>query len=136
MANSIATTYRNAAGNARFGLLDTAGAGEPSLEIRTAADAVLLTIGLNATAAVGSFSSGVGTFNAPTTGGGSWSTFSQNPSASGTAAKAVLVDANGDDAMELTVGTSGAEVNFDSLSFDTGVAVTTTTAPTVTEPAS
>lgn len=134
MASNIANAVRSAGLDAMCVLLD-AGASEPSMEIQESDNTVLLTIGLNATRAIAAAVNGVGTFNDPTTGGSDWTSFSQNPSASGTAAKAVLKDGDGNILWQLSVGTSGAEVNFDTLSFDTAVAVTTTTDPTMTMPA-
>ena len=133
--DTIATAVRNAMCDAAVDLLD-AGSGEPSLDICTSGDSVLLSIGLNATAAFGDASAGVATAAAPTTGGGSWATFSQNPSASGTADYAVFKDGDDNELFRCTVGTGAAEINFDTLTFDTGVAVTTNTAPTITMPAS
>ena len=127
---------RNAGVDAMMLELDE-GVGEPSMEIQESDDTVLLTIGLNATRAVAAASAGVGTFNNPTTGGGNWSTFSQNPSASGTAAKAILKDGDGTARAQMTVSTIAAgtgEVQFTTLAFDTGVPVTTDTAPTITMP--
>jgi hypothetical protein len=121
--------------NAAVDLLD-AGVGDPSLEIRESDDTVLLSITLHATEAFGDAVDGVATAAAPQTGGGSWATFSQNPVASGTADYAVFLDGDDNELYRCTVGTGAAEVNFDTLSFDTGVAVTTTTAPTFTQPAS
>lgn len=133
--NTLATSVRNAMCNAAVDKLD-AGEGDPTLKIRTAADADLLIITLNGTAAFGDAVAGVATANAPQTGGGSWATFSQNPTANGTAAKAAFCDGDGNVLFVCSVGTSGAEVNFDTLTFDTSVAVTTDTAPTITQPAS
>jgi hypothetical protein len=132
---SLATSVRNAMVDAACALLDS-GAGDPTLRIRTSGDSDLLVITLHATDAVAAAAAGVGTFNAPQTGGGSWATFSQNPTASGTAAKAVCCDGDANVLFEITVGTGAAEVNFDTLTFDTAVAVTTDTAPTITQPAS
>ena len=133
---AIATAYRNGAGDGRTAILDSAGGGEPYIELREADDDVLMTIGLNATAAVGDFANGVGTFNAPTSGGGAWATFSQNPSASGTLSYGVVIDSNSAEAWRFTCGVGTGEFQVDSLSFDTAIAVTMTTAPTLTEPAS
>jgi hypothetical protein len=132
---NLATSVRNAMVDAACDLLDN-GVGDPTMEIRTAGDSNLLVITLHATDAVAAAVAGVGTFNAPQSGGGSWATFSQNPTAAGTAGKAVCCDGDGNDLYELTVGTGSAEVNFDTLIFDTAVAVKTTIAPTITQPAS
>lgn len=132
---NLADSVRSAMVDGACALLD-AGAGDPTLRVRTSGDTDLLVITLHATDAVAAAVAGVGTLNDPQTGGGSWATFSQNPSATGTAAKAVLCDGDATALIELTVGTGAAEVNFDSLSFDTAVAITMTTAPTVTQPAS
>lgn len=130
------TAVRNAMVDTVVDLLDS-GAGEPKLSIQTSADAVLLEIGLNATAAFGAAASGVATAAAPTTGGGSWATFSQLPSAAGVAAKAKWIDGNDTVIYESTISTIVAgtgEVQFDTLTFDTAVPATTDTAPTVTAP--
>lgn len=133
--DTLATAVRNAMLDAAVDLLD-AGVGDPTLEIRKSDDSVLLVITLHATAAFGAAASGEATAAAPQTGGGSWATFSQNPSASGEADYAVYCDGDGNELYRATVGTGAAEVNFDTLTFDTGVAVTTSTAPTLTMPAS
>ena len=134
---NLTNAVRSAMCDAQVDLLD-AGAGEPTLSIETSGDAALLVIGLNATAAFGSATNGVATAAAPTTGGGNWSTFSQLPSAAGTAAKAKWKDGDGNTLYESTVSTVAAgtgEVQFATLTFDTAVAVTTTAAPTITVPA-
>lgn len=115
------------------------GAGEPTLSIETAGDAPLLVIGLNATAAFGAAVNGVATAANPTTGGGDWSAFSQLPTASGVAGKAKWIDGDGTVLYESTISTVAAgtgEVQFDTLTFDTAVAATTTVSPTITMPAS
>jgi hypothetical protein len=136
MSYDIAVDVCNAGGDAMCGLLD-AGAGEPSLEFREADDDVLMVIGLNATRAIAAFSNRVGTFGNPTTGGGSWTAFSQLPSASGTLSYVAVLDGNGIEKWKLTCGTagSGAEVIVDSLSLDTAIALTISVAPTMTMPA-
>lgn len=136
MASNLSNAVRSAMVDAACGLLDAGAGTYPTLVITTSGDSALLTIELDSTRAVAAAVNGVGTFNAPHTGGGAWATFSQNPSASGTAAKAYLKNRGGTTLFQLSVGTSGAEINFDTLTFDTGVAVTTTTAPTITQPAS
>lgn len=135
---NLVDTVRNAMNNAGVNLIDDGAAG-PTLRIRTAADADLLVIDLNATAAFGASSSGIKTAAAPVSGGGAWATFSQNPSVSGTAAKAVWCDGDVTALFESTIGTVAAgtaEVQFDTLTFDTAVAATTSVAPTITVPAS
>lgn len=130
------TTIRNGLLDHLVDALD-AGASEPTLSIQTDADSPLLVIGLNATAAFGAASAGVATAAAPTTGGGSWATFSQLPSAAGVAAKAKWIDGDGTVLYESTVSTTAAgtgEVQFDSLTFDTAIPATTSVAPTITAP--
>lgn len=135
---NLATAVRNAMCNAAVDLLDS-GVSDPVLVITEADDDVLLTITLNATAAFGDAAAGVATANDPQTGGGDWDTFSQNPSASGTAAKAKWQDGDGTTLFESTVSTIAVgtgEVQFTDLTFSTGTPVETTVAPTITMPAS
>lgn len=138
---NVITAVRNAMCDAGVDLLD-AGASEPTLSIETSADAVLLVIGLNATAAFGDAGASVdgqAEAAAPTTGTGTdWTDFSQVPSAAGVAAKAKWKDGDGTTLYESSVGTivaAAAEVRFTTLTFDTAVPVTTTVAPLITAPA-
>lgn len=139
--NNLTDDVRNDMCDAAVDLLD-AGAGDPTLSIETSGDSPLLVITLNGTAAFGDAgtpTAGRAIANAPQTGGGSWATFSQNPSASGTAAKAKWKDGDGTTLYESSVGTIAAgtaEVRFDTLTFDTAVAATTTSAPYIQVPAS
>lgn len=139
---NIIPAVRNAAVDAAVDLLD-AGASEPTLSIETSADAVLMVIGLNATAAFGAAGASVDGQSdaaAPTTGTGTdWTDFSQEPAAAGVAAKAKWKDGDGTVLYESTVGTieaATAEVRFKTLTFDTAVPATTTVPPYITMPAS
>jgi hypothetical protein len=104
-----------------FGALFNSG----TLEIRTAADAVLATIVLPASP-----------FTAPSTGviskNGTWAV---TASATGTAAKAVFISADTNKTATVTVGTSGADLIINSTSIVSGGTVTVT-AYTHTVPAS
>ena len=106
-------THNTAALNAlatAFGNLYNSG----TLEIRTAANAVLATITLPATA-----------FGSPTAGAiaknGTWSA---EASASGVAAKAVFI--GGSNQSEVTVGASGAEMIINNVNIVAGGTVTVT----------
>lgn len=90
-----------------------------TLEIMTAADAVLATFGLNA--AGGTIASDVWTlvFDSSTVAGG----------ATGTAAKAQIKTSGGTAVITgLTVSTSGADINLDSVSINSGQNVTLSSA--------
>lgn len=104
-----------------FGALFNAG----TLEIRTAANAVLGTITLPNPA-----------FAAPSAGAVAKSgTWSVTASASGTAAKAVFISADTNETAEVTVGTSGAEMIINSISIVAGGSIVVNTY-TYTVPAS
>lgn len=106
---------------AAFGALFNAG----TLEIRTAADAVLATITLP-NPAFGAASAGAVAKS------GTWSA---TASATGTAAKAVFISADTNEQVTVTVGTSGAELIINSVSIVTGGTVVVNTY-TYTVPAS
>lgn len=132
--STLATAARNAARDAINDLLEAGSAVTyPSMRFRTAGDAELMTVNLAATSPFGASSAGVATANAPITGGGAWATFSQNPTADGTAAKVVLCDRDNTVVETLSVGATGSGEEFEvsNVNFVTTSAVTTTTAPTV-----
>lgn len=107
--------------------------------VKTAADATLMTIVLNATSALDTPAAGAADFNDPTSGGGAWATFSQLPSAAGDASYVALTTSADVEVARATVSTIAAgtgEFQFSSLTFDTAVPATTTTTPTVTQAAS
>ncbi len=108
-----------------------AGSGAATIEVRTGstpgAGTLLLTWTLNdpafGSAATGAAALAVG------------STIQSTAVATGTAGHARLKDSNGTVVLELTVGTSGADVILSSLSITNGVAYQLTSG-TVTQPAS
>ncbi len=106
---------------AAFGALFAGG----TLEIRTAANAVLATIALPNPA-----------FAAPSNGSISRTgTWSATASASGTAARAVFISADTNETAEVSVGTSAAELIINSTSIIQGGTVSVNTY-TYTQPAS
>lgn len=118
----MAVTYTTAVKNARLTAVVTAIGGTGVLEIGTAGMAtVLATIALNATA--GTATSGVLTFSG-------FPKSDTSADATGTAAAARIRTASGgtDIVTGLTVGTSGSDINLDSLSITAGQTVTITAA--------
>lgn len=86
-----------------------------TLEIQTGAGAVLATFGLSASGGTIASQAWTLAFDASTVTAG----------ASGTAAQAVIKDSGGTNRITgLTVGTSGADVNLDSVSITSGGSVT------------
>jgi hypothetical protein len=136
--STLSNTARTTARNAINALVDGGAGTNGTLRYQTSTDADLLVITLNGTKAITDATNGVSPLAAPVSGGGSWSTFSQLPSAGGVVAKVVLANKAGVVVETFSVGVtgSGEEFTLDSLTLDVGVAVTMTTAPTVTQRAS
>lgn len=135
--STLSTAARNAARNAVNALADAGAGTNPTLQYRTAADAPLLTINLNATKAIADASDGVSTFAAPA-GEASWVGYSKLPTSAGTAAKVVLCDKAGTVVETYSLGTtgSGEEFTLTTLNLTTEVPITFSVAPTVTQLAS
>lgn len=132
--STLSAAARNAARDAINDLLEAGSTVTyPSMRFRTAADADLLVIDLAQTSPFAAASAGVAAANNPITGGGSWATFSQNPSDNGVAAKLVLCDRNETVVETLSVGATGSGEEFEvaNTTFATTSAITATTAPTV-----
>jgi len=90
-----------------------------TLEIQTSGDAVLVTFGLDTDGGTISTDTWTLVFDASTV----------EATGTGTAAKAVIKNSGGDAHITgLTVGTSGADINLDSVSITSGQDVTLTTA--------
>lgn len=132
--STLTTAARNAARNAINALADAGAGSNASLRYRTSADADLLVVTLDGTKAIADAVAGVSTFNAPD-GEATWVDYEQNPSATGTCAKLVLCDTDGDDVEEYSIGItgSGEEATVSTLSFDTAVAMKWSAAPTATQ---
>lgn len=132
---NLSTTMRNA-------LLTTYGTqigASGKAVVCTVADAELLTITLNGSAALDTPSNGSADFNDPTSGGASWATFSQNPTAAGAASYVSLRTSGGTEvarATVTTIATGTGEFQFTTLDFVTAVPVTTSTTPTLSQAAS
>lgn len=123
--NNISTAARDAMCDALVDSVDTGGTG--TIEIHTAAFATLLaTLTFSATA-FGASSSGTATAAAITD--------DSSADATGTAAVCRIKDGAAATVWEGTVGTAGADINFNTTSFTAGDAVSITSM-TVTVPAS
>ncbi len=116
----ISDAVRNAMVNAATALID-AGSGAGTLEIRTGAaptntsdadSGTLLATVTFSDPAFGSSSSGTGTASSITS--------DTNVDASGTAAHFRIKDSNGVVRMQGSVGTSGADINFNTVTFVAG----------------
>jgi hypothetical protein len=131
---TISTAARNAACNAIVDLID-AGSGAGTLKIYTgtspgpgnAATGTLLATLTFSDPAFGNASTGTATANAITA--------DSSADDDGTAGYARAEDSDGNDVIDLTVGTSGADLNLDSTAIVTGGTVSVTSC-TVTVPAS
>ena len=136
--STISSAARTVARNAINTLVDAGSGTNPTLRYRTAADADLLVINLNATKAIADAVDGVSAINPPA-GEASWVGYSQYPTAAGTAAKVVLCDKDGTIVETGSLGVTGdtsAEFHLGSLTMDTGVAANWSAAPTVSQRAS
>lgn len=122
---TLPTASRNAACDAIVDLVDAGGTG--TIEIRTSGGSTLLaTLTMSATA-FGAASVGVATANAITD--------DTSADATGTAAEFQLISGGAADVITGTVGTSGADINFTSVSFTAGDTISITSMD-VTVPAS
>lgn len=113
MGLTLSAAARSAMCDALVGLLD-AGSGTATMEIQESDDTVLSEHNLN-DPAFGAASSGVATAN----------TIADDTSANatGTAAKCIWKDQDGTQVFEGTVGTSGEDINLNSVSISSGVTV-------------
>jgi hypothetical protein len=131
---TISTAARNAAADAIVDLID-AGAGAGTIKIYTgsspgpgsAATGTLLATLTFSDPAFGAASSGTATASAITS--------DTSADDTGTAGYARVEDSDGNDIMDLTVGTSGADLNLDSVSIVAGGTVSVSSC-TITMPAS
>lgn len=121
---TLETAARDAACNAIVDLID-AGSGAGTLQFETSGDVEVATLTFSATS-FGAASAGVATANAIT---------SDTNAAGGTIAKASAYDSNSNKVVELTVGTSGADINVSSLTIGAGDTVSVSSL-TITVPAS
>lgn len=117
---TLATTYRNVACDA---IVDTLDSG--FVKIYSSTPTLLATMTFGATA-FGSASSGVATANAITSG---------TAVATGTAATYAIQTSGSADVITGAVGTSGADINFPTLAFVSGVSIGLSSL-TITVPAS
>lgn len=123
--NNLSNAARSAACDAIVDLIDAGGAG--TLKIYTASFSTLLaTLTFSATA-FGSASNGTATASAITD--------DSSADATGTAAVFRVASGAGTTIFEGTVGTSGADINFNTVAFVSG-AVISITSLTITMPAS
>lgn len=140
MANDvrISTAARNAACDAVVDLIDggsgagtikiyDAGSGRPAGPGTAITDQTLLATLTFSDPAFGGASSGTATASSITS--------DSSADASGTAAWARIEDSAGNDIMDVEVGTSGADINFNTVSFTIGSTIAITSF-TVTMPAS
>jgi hypothetical protein len=108
MAITLSTTARNAACNGVVDLLDGG-----SISLQTSGSAVVATLTLPSPA-----------FGAAATGVAAMNTVAANTaSGTGTVTKAVFKNSGGTDIFTATVGTSGADINLSSVTFNTGDSV-------------
>ena len=114
----MSVIYSAAAKTARMNAVVTAIGASGKLKIKTSGDVVLATIPLAATA--GTVSGAVLTLSAPIS--------DTAADGTGTAAKATITTSGDVDVITgLTVSTTGADINLDSVSITTGQTVTITT---------
>jgi hypothetical protein len=132
--STLSPAARNAARNAINALADAGSGSNPTLRFQTSGDVDLLVVNLDSTKAIADAVDGVSTYNNPD-GEDSWVNYEQTPSASGTCAKAVLADKDGNVVETASVGTtgSGEEIELTSLSLTTEIPVEFLAAPTATQ---
>jgi hypothetical protein len=126
--NTISTAARNAMCDALVDLID-GGAGAGTIQIRTASGGggTLLATLTFSDPAFGAASSGVATASAITD--------DSSADATGTAGYCVILDSDSNSIFEGTVGTSGADINFNTVAFTSGDTVSISSM-TITMPAS
>jgi hypothetical protein len=121
---TLTTAARNAACNAIVDLID-AGSGAGTLVFETSGDAEVATLTFS-DPAFGNAATGVATASAIT---------SDTNAAGGTIAQASAFDSDDNKVIEMTCGTSGAEINLSSLTIAGGDTVSCSSL-TITQPAS
>lgn len=126
MALTLPTASRNAACNAIVDLLD-AGSGPGTLSFYTTSFALLLAVLTFSDPAFGNASSGTATADAITA--------DSSANASGTAAVWRVADSDANSVLEGTAGTSGADINFNTVTWTAGDNISVSSL-TVTVPAS
>jgi hypothetical protein len=126
MAITLTTAARNAACNGVVDLID-AGSGAGTLRIYTASFATLLATLTFSDPAFGNAATGVATASAITA--------DSSADATGTAAVFRFYDSDSTEVLSGTVGTSGADINFNTVSWTSGDNISVTSL-TVTMPAS
>lgn len=124
MAVTLETAARNAACNAIVDLID-AGAGAGTLVFETSGDVEVATLTFS-DPAFGNAATGVATASAIT---------SDTNATGGTIAQASFYDSDSNKVLELSVGTSGADINLSSLSISASDTVAVSSL-TITVPAS
>jgi hypothetical protein len=131
MGVTISDAARNAACNAIVDLID-AGGGAGTLQIQKSDDTVLATLTFRAPGGGGAF----GNAGTPSAGVAQAATITQdNATVAGTATKFRIRDSAGTVIITGTVGTAGADINFNSATFTAG-GVCSVSALTGTMPAS
>lgn len=123
--NNIANALRSTVCDAFVDAIDTGGAG--TIEIYTSAFGTLLAVLTFSATAFGAASNGVATADAITA--------DASANATGTAAVARVKNGAGTTLFEMTVGTIGADINFNSVAFTSGSEVSISSF-TITQPAS
>jgi hypothetical protein len=126
MALTLPTATRNAACNAIVDLLD-AGSGAGTLSFYTSAFGTLLAVLTFSDPAFGNAATGVATASAITA--------DSSANASGTAAVWRAADSDANSVLEGTAGTSGADINFNTVTWTSGDNISVSSL-TVTVPAS
>lgn len=125
--NNISTAARNAMADALVDQIDIGSGGSGKIRIYTSAFGTLLAELDFSSTAFGSAVAGTATANTITD--------DSSANATGTAAVCRIIDKNGSTVFEGTVGTSGADINFNSVSITTGDRISISSM-TVTMPAS
>lgn len=125
--NNLSIAARNAIVDALVDQIDVGSGGSGKIRIFTAAFGTLLAELDFSSTAFGAASAGTATANTITD--------DSSANATGTAAVCRIIDKNGSTVFEGTVGTSGADINFNSVSITTGDRISISSM-TVTMPAS